>query len=176
LSDESEIDSRRLLEKIKNVIPKLNKMGKRTEAPEKRYMITLYAASSLTNLKYKGYINKKDSCLYFSISTLRVIAENKENIFGSNGDISFDTETATYKFKELEQRGCVKFLPKADISRDICRGDTSPITITEKGKNYCKDVIDELVDDAKLIENASTTVKFHDDLGQGLSKIWIELA
>ena len=167
MADESEIDNRRLLEKIKNVIPKLNEMGKRKGAAEKRCMITLYATCSLTNLKYKGDINKKDGCRYFSISTLRDIAKNEEKLFGREVEILFDIDTAIKVYKKFEQQyGDVRFLPKEDISRDICRGDTSPITITEKGKNYCKDVIDELVDDAKLMENASTTVKFHDDLGQ----------
>jgi tetratricopeptide (TPR) repeat protein len=177
LSDERETDSRLHLEKIKNIIPKLNEMGKRKGAAEKRCMITLYAASSLTNLKYKGHINKKDRCRYFSISTLRDIAKNEEKIFGPDADIFFDTDTAVKVYKKFEQQyGYVKFLSKQDISKDICLGDTSPVTITEEGKKYCKNIIVELLDESfirlhpsfeeKSKENASTINNFRDDLGQ----------
>lgn len=167
MSDGSETDNRRLLERIKNVLPKLNKEGKRKGASEKRCMITLYAASSLTNLKYKGYINKRDGFRYFSISTLRDIAKNEEKILGPDVDIPFDTDTAKKIFKILEQQdGYVKFLSKKNISKDICRGDTSPITITKKGENYCRRLIDELIDEQRLIQYASTSDKVHDDLTQ----------
>ena len=86
-------------------------------------------------MKYKGYRNINDGRNYFSISTLRDIAKNEEKIFGSNMELLFDRDTAIKVYKKFEQRDFVKFLPKADISREICRGDTSPITITEKGEN-----------------------------------------
>jgi tetratricopeptide (TPR) repeat protein len=146
LSDQSETDSRLHLEKIKNIIPKLNEMGKRKGAAEKGCIITLYAASSVSNLKYKGHINKKDGCRYFSISTLRDIAKNEEQILGRGVDISFDKDTATKVYKKFEQQGYVKFLPKPEISKAICLGDTSPVMITEEGKEESKTVIVELLD------------------------------
>jgi tetratricopeptide (TPR) repeat protein len=145
LSDESETDSRLRIENIKNIIPKLNKMGKRKGAAEKRCIITLYAASSVTNLKYKGHINEKDGCIYFSVSTLRDIAKNEEQILGGF-EITFDKDTATKVYKKFEQQGYVKFLPRPDISKAICLGDTSPVMITEEGKKESKTVIAELLD------------------------------
>jgi ABC-type multidrug transport system fused ATPase/permease subunit len=164
LSHKSDSDSRLQLKRIKNIIPKLRDEGKRKGASNKRCIITLYAASSLTNLKPKGNINKRDGSRYFSISTLRDIAKNKERILGSDIEIPFDTAIAKKAYESLEREGLVKFLPKRDISKSISRGDTSPVAITLKGKNHCRMLIDELVDDDGLIESQATIIRAYPNL------------
>jgi tetratricopeptide (TPR) repeat protein len=145
LPQASKDDYDSLLRDIRTVMSKLAKLGKQKGIANKKYMILLYAATSIEGLKIRGSLNKKDGYRYFSIHDLGEIANDKDNIIRSKS--GFDKDTAKKIYEEATRENFIRCLPREDISEEICNGDTSPIAITTEGKEYSQTIIIDYSDE-----------------------------
>jgi tetratricopeptide (TPR) repeat protein len=103
----------------------------------------LYAATSIKGLKTRGSLN--NSYTYFSLYDLGEIARDKDSILGHG--TSFDKDTAKKVYQECTKQNFAKWLPREEISEEICNGDTSPIAITTDGKQHCETMITDYLDE-----------------------------
>jgi len=142
-----------LLKDIRAVVRKLDKLGKIKGTAHKKYLVLLYAATFIEGLKARGSFNKNDSYTYFSLYDLGEIARDKDKIVGHS--TSFDKDTAKKVYQESTKQNFAKWLPREEISEEICNGDTSPIAITTAGKQHCETIITEYLDE--LPSRASQT-------------------
>jgi hypothetical protein len=128
-----------LLKDIRTVVRKLDDLGKIKTTARKKYLLLLYAATSIQSLKIRGSFNKNDSYMYFSLYDLGEIAADRDNIL--HYSTSFDKNTANKVFEGAREENLVRYLPREDISKEICSGDTAPIAITKEGNLYCQNII-----------------------------------
>jgi tetratricopeptide (TPR) repeat protein len=135
-----------LTDNIIRIIPRINDWGNKKGASVTRCMITLYAASYITSFREKGL--PLGGLRYFSPYALSQIAGDSENIFGIK--IKFDKgRTSIHKYEECEIKEYTKFLPKEELSKirpknSNVRG-TKYLAITERGSEYCEEVLRELL-------------------------------
>jgi primosomal protein N' len=176
VSQASKDDYDSLLREIRTVMRKLAKLGKQKGIPHKKYMMLLYAATTIESLKIRGSLNKKDHYKYFSLHDLGEIARDKDNIIHYKA--GFDKDTAKKVYGEARRENFIKYLPREDISQDICNGDTSPIAITKEGKENCQTIIidysDELYSQTRQI-TGSEKLEHRDEkeLYQSFGLDWI---
>jgi hypothetical protein len=73
------------------------------------------------------------------------LSRDKDNVLRHS--TSFDKATAKKVFESATENNFVRYLPREDISQEICSGDTSPIAITAKGNQYCQTIITDYLDE-----------------------------
>jgi tetratricopeptide (TPR) repeat protein len=134
-----------LSDDITKIIPIINQEGNKEGASVKRAMITLYAASHITNFREKAI--EIGDCRYFSPYQLSQIAADK-GFFGER--IKFDkSRTSIRDYKKCEKKKYTKFLSRSKLLK-IKRTDsgvqgTLYLAITNQGNRYCKDLLSDLL-------------------------------